>query len=215
MVELSQLPTAVDVTVYKYNYYDNQIWTLIKNELDWIDAGEDTMLVSVRDLIDLIESKYSLMLDKISALGTSFLHKDVNGVYFLYMMCYDMENLKYVKLTLSLKKKFNRLAEIEEQKVLKFDFKILTITVRLRDFFSREEVKVINNVLLREKMMLPNVPFIQQKMHPFMSKLEDLMDINMATDGDQTEGDLIGGLLDILDPKLENDNPLMMLVTDY
>lgn len=212
-MELSHLPTTVDTTLYRYNHYENQIWTLIRNELDWIDAGEDMMIVYVPQLIRLIEDKYQSMLNKIAALGTGFLHKDVNGIYFLYMMCHDMERLQYIKMTLSKHKKFNRMMTMDDQKVLKFDFKILTITLRLREFFSRKEVRLLNEVFEQEGILEPMVPYNQLKLVDFIITLENILSTLPEDKADHA--DLIAGLLDILDPKLESDNPLLMLVTDY
>lgn len=211
-MELSHLPTTVDVTVYRYNHYDNQIWTIIKNELDWIDAGEDSMIVYVPQLVNLIEDRYQLMLNKISALGQGFLHKDVNSIYFLYMMCHDMERLQYVKLTLSKKKKFDRMMTLDDQKVLKFDFKVLTLTFRLTDFFSMKEVRVLNKALTKEHILEEGVPFIQYRLSNLITKLDNMLTEDML---DSDAGDLIAGMLDILDPKLESDNPLTLLITDY
>lgn len=214
-MEISHLPTTVDVTLYRYNHYDNQIWTLVKNELDWIDAGEDMMIVYVPQLVQLIEERYQSMLNKIAALGGEFLHKDVNSIYFLYMMCHDMERLQYVKMTLSKKKKFNRMMTLDDQKVLKFDFKVLTVTFRLAEFFSKQEIRLLNVVLERENILQKNVPFSQFKLVDLVNKLDQILTDNLTEEGGSDEGDLIAGILDILDPKLERDNPLVMLVTDY
>lgn len=212
-MELSHLPTTVDVTLHRYNHYENQIWTLIRNELDWIDAGEDMMIVYVPQLVQLIEDKYQSMLNKIAALGTGFLHKDVNGIYFLYMMCHDMERLQYIKLTLSKQKKFDRMMLMDDQKVLKFDFKVLTVTFRLREFFSRKEVRTLNKILESHQLLEEGVPYTQFKLTDFTNKIDHIL--SDAIDKDEDAGDLLAGILDILDPKLENDNPILMLVTDY
>jgi hypothetical protein len=213
-MEISHLPTTVDTTLYKYNHYDNQIWTIIKNELDWIDAGEDAMIVYVPQLVNLIEDRYQLMLNKIAALGSGFLHKDVNSIYFLYMMCMDMERLQYVKLTLSKQKKFNRMMTMDDEKVLKFDFKILTITFRLSDFFSIEEIRTLNKALIDAKILEEGVPYASHRLGNLLNKLDDMLS-DMLTDDSTGTGDLLAGMLDILDPKLENDNPITLLVTDY
>jgi hypothetical protein len=210
-MEISHLPTTVDVTLYKYNHYDNMIWTLVRNELNWINVDQDMMIVYVPELIELIEDKFELMLNKIAALGGEFLHKDVNSIYFLYMMCSDMERLQYIKLTLSKKKSFNRMMTMDDSKVLKFDFKVLTVTLRLREFFSRKETQIINSVLEKSNLLEKGVPFAQYKLSHLLNRLDDILSDIIDSDA----GDLIAGLLDILDPKLENDNPLVLLVTDY
>ena len=211
MLELSHLPTSVDITLFRYNHLDNQLWTLIKNELDWIHVEEDMMIVSASQVVRLIEYKYQSMLNKINATGSEFLHKDVNSIYFIYMMCGEMDRIKYIKFTLSKQKKFSRMMVLDDERVLKFDFKILTITLRLREFYSMKETTILNKVLEKNQILETGTPFAQYKMGNLLNKLEDILsDVK-----DDDEGDLLAGLLDILDPKLERDNPLVLLVTDY
>ena len=211
MLELSHLPTSVDITLFRYNHLDNQLWTLIRNELDWIHIEEDMMIVSASQIVRLIEHKYQQMLNKINATGAEFLHKDVNSIYFIYMMCGEMDRIKYIKFTLSKQKKFNRMMVLDDEKVLKFDFKVLTVTLRLREFYSKKETNILNRVLESHGILQTGTPFTQYKMDKLLNKIDDiLLDVK-----DEDEGDLLTGLLDILDPKLERDNPLVLLVTDY
>lgn len=211
MLELSHLPTSVDITLFRYNHLDNQLWTLIRNELDWIHVEEDMMIVSASQVVRLIEHKYQSMLNKINATGSEFLHKDVNSIYFIYMMCGEMDRIKYIKFTLSKQKKFNRMMVLDDEKVLKFDFKVLTVTLRLREFYSKKETNILNRVLETHGILEAGTPFNQYRMDKLLNKIDDIL----LDTKDEDEGDLLTGLLDILDPKLERDNPLVMLVTDY
>ena len=43
--------TSVDVTLHKYNHFDNRLWVEIKNNLDYMEVNEDSVIVSASQII--------------------------------------------------------------------------------------------------------------------------------------------------------------------
>jgi hypothetical protein len=218
-MNISNLPTVVDVTLYRYNHLDNRLWVKIKNDLDYIEVDKDSVIVDIDQLKKLIEANYSSMINRVKSVGSDFLHKKVNSPYFIYMMLDDLTNLKYLKITKSYDKEFTRLLEIDGDKLLKFDFKILSMTIRLHDWFYTKELKVLNPILEELKILEDGVPYNRTK----LIDLLDILDIwvNKEIDKDIDEDieidpmPLVTELMDLIDPKIERDNPLVLLVTDY
>jgi hypothetical protein len=218
-MNISNLPTVVDVTLYRYNHLDNRLWVKIKNDLDYIEVDKDSVIVDIDQLKKLIEANYSSMINRVKSVGSDFLHKKVNSPYFIYMMLDDLTNLKYLKITKSYDKEFTRLLEIDGDKLLKFDFKILSMTIRLHDWFYTKELKVLNPILEELKILEDGVPYNRIK----LIDLLDILDIwvNKEIDKDIDEDieidpmPLVTELMDLIDPKIERDNPLVLLVTDY
>lgn len=211
-MEFSNLPTSIDITLFKYNYIDNQLWNRIYNELDYIQADDDSIIVSTELLIELLDKYYSPMLVKIGTVSSDFLHKEVNTIYFLIMILQQMENLLFIKFTRSYQKKFSRMIEVDGQKTLRFDFKILTITLRLADFFTGSELNILNKYLVKEEIMKDGIPFMSYKLSEFLEKIDQLIE---KIDEDLAAGDLLAGILDIIEHRLESDNPNVLVVTDY
>jgi hypothetical protein len=210
-MEFSNLPTSIGVTLYKYNHIDNQLWTRIYNELDYIQADKDTLVVHVDQIIALIQKHYQPLLKKIGAVGSEFVHKEVNSVYFITLMLEQMENLMYIKFTRSLQKKYSRMIEDDEQKMIRFDFKVLTATFRMSEFFSTNELHKINRYLIQHGILTENVPYTTIQLSKFLNTVELI--INKAED--DSVADLFAGILDIIEVKIDSDNPTLMLVTDY
>ena len=48
----------IDVILFKYNYYDNKIWTGVKNQIDYIDVDNQSILVSPKELKKYIENTF-------------------------------------------------------------------------------------------------------------------------------------------------------------
>lgn len=211
-MEFSNLPTSIDITLFKYNYIDNQLWNRIYNELDYIQVDDDSMIVSTEVLIELLNKYYSPMLVKIGTVSSDFLHKEVNTIYFLIMILQQMEKLLFIKFTRSYQKKFSRMIEVDGQKTLRFDFKILTITLRLADFFTGSELNILNKYLVKEEIMKDGIPFMSYRLSEFLDKIDQLIE---TIDEDLAAGDLLAGILDIIEHRLESDNPNVLVVTDY
>ena len=217
-MNISKLPTAVDVTLQRYNHMDNRLWTQLKNQLDYVEVDDRSIVVSIDQLRSFLEINYVSLVDKVKSSGAEFLHKKVNSPYFLYMMCIDMENLQLVKFTLDYDKKFTRLIENDGNKVLKFDFKILTMTLKLSDMFEKEDLAIINPVLEKLKILEEGVPYARLKMIDLLDTLDEWIASEIDRDLEEDEPDpipLITTIMDTIDAKSESDDPLTLLVTDY
>lgn len=217
-MNISNFPTVVDVTLYRYNHLDNRLWVQIKNDLDYIEVDEDAVIVDVNQLKKLLEVNYAPMINKIKSVGADFLHKKVNSPYFIYMMLGDLTNLKYIKITKSYDKEFTRLLEIEGNKLLKFDFKILSMTIRLHDWFYTRELKILNPILEELEILENGIPYTRTKLIELLDTLDIWLEKEIDKDLEEGVVDpipLVTELMDLIDPKTERDNPLVLLVTDY
>ena len=212
-MEFNGLPTSIDVKLYKYNYVDNKIWTQLKNYTDWIEVQDnpDSIIVHADEVAEILEVFYKRDLHKIAATGSEFLHRSVNSAYFLYKILEEMHKVEYIKFSLDLDKTYSRMVDTEDERLLRFDFKVLTITLRMHEFFTESELKILNEVLTANGIFESNKPYMQAR----LSELTVNVDTLANKVEDDKAGDLLAGLIDIIDPKIHNDNPLVLLVTDY
>jgi len=207
--DLSLLPTAIDITLYKYNYIDNKIFTQLNNQVDFIQVDPDSIIVSSDQLRIFLEENYQSDLNKFKSIGADIIHKEINSTFFLHKMCEEMENLKYVKITLNKKKDYNRTVELDGNKVLQFNFKIMTATMRLSDIFSDKDLLSANKALEKIGILKDGTPFVRIK----GKDLGSLIDSNME-DENKDFAPLLD-ILDILEHKMEQDDSLILLITDY
>tara|TARA_B110001469_G_scaffold86924_1_gene82367 strand:+ start:144 stop:548 length:405 start_codon:yes stop_codon:yes gene_type:complete len=134
------------------------------------------------------------------------------------MMCIDMPNLQLVKFNLSYDKKFTRLLENDGNKVLKFDFKVLAITIRLSDVFETEDLHLLNPVLESLKILEHDVPYARLQAIDLIDTLDAWVENEMEYDLEEGAPDavpLVTTLMDLIDMKTEGDNPIALIVTDY
>jgi|688.fasta_scaffold01753_3 hypothetical protein len=210
--DLSLMPTAVDVTLYKYNYIDNKLWAQLHNQADFIPVSEDSIMTSSSQLKVILETNYLSTINKIKTLGSEVVHKEINSVFFLYQMCLEMENLQYIKFNLNKDKTYSRMVEIEGKKMLQFSFKVITATLRLFDLYDEEELPHVNKILEELGILHPEKPYNRV----FATELSNKIDMYVESYGeDDHNAGIVLDILDILEPKMEIENSLILLITDY
>lgn len=210
--DLSLMPTAVDVALYKYNYIDNKLWTQIHNDTHFIPVGNDSVMVSTGQLKSVLETNYISTINRIKSVGSDVVYKEINSVFFLYQMCIEMENLQYVKFNLHKDKSYSRMVNVEDKKMLQFSFKVITATLRLFDLYTEDELPKVNKILEEIGVLMPNKPYNRV----FATDLSDRIDMYVESHSeDDHDAGIVLDILDILEPKLEVENSLILLITDY
>ena len=207
--DMSLLPTAVDVTLYKYNYVDNKIWTQLNNQVDFIKVSEDSIIVSTAQMIYFLEENYKNEINKFNSVGAEILHREIDTTFFLHEMCDEIENMQFIKITLNNKKDYTRLIEVEGNKILQFNFKILSATLRLTDVYVGEDLIRANRALAKLELLNDDTPYLRIR----AKELGSIIDTNM--DEEDEDMSVLLDILDILEHKMERDNSLILLITDY
>lgn len=216
IVELSSFPTSIDVTLHKYNYIDNKLWVQIKNQLDYIEVDDFSIIITKQQLHAILIENYSDEINKIKSTGSKFFHNQVNTIYFIWMMVEEMSNLQYIKLTLNSDKSYTRLLISEDgNKTIEFDFKLLSITIRLADIFELNEVTVINQMLNDLNLLQPDETYIRLRALDLINATDNYLSELDDEDELQESTATIADLLELFTYKIERDNPLTLLVTDY
>ena len=210
--EFSSMPTAIDVTLYKYNYIDNKLWAQIQNDIDFIELGNDSVMVSTSQLKFILDTYYQSSINKIKSVGSDFMHKEINTVFFLFQILLEMENLQYIKFTLNKDKKYTRIIETDGVKMIQFSFKLLTATLRLYDLYDEYELQLVNRILEELKILEKEIPYTRLN-------AKDLYDTILfyleEKDPEDAEAGMVTDILDILESKIEKEDPLLLLITDY
>jgi hypothetical protein len=213
LFDVSKLPTAIDVTLYKYNYIDNRIWTHIQNETDYVFSPiENSVIITVNQLKFILNKHYTELLNKIKTVGSDVFHKEVNSVYFLHQITTEMKNLQYIKFNLNNDKSYNRIIDVEGSKVLQFSFKILTATLKLFELYNTKELNDVNKILFEIGIFTKGKPYVRINAKELSDKIDEYLG---EDDEEDIESGILLDILDILEPKIEREDALILLITDY
>jgi hypothetical protein len=155
------IPYAIDITLYKHNYYDRLIISYLKKYAQYIPSGNtnESFIVNVKDFKRILSSRFNSELSSMKGLTEIEVSKNVNSVHFLARIIDNFQNLKYVKVTISSKRTFTRLVELTNNKsYINFDYKIITSIIDLTLCFSKKsEYKLINEVLKKIGLIKPDI----------------------------------------------------------
>lgn len=202
----------IDITLFKFNHYDNLIWTKCLNQVDYMRVDADSILVSPNQLKQLLDLNFKRDLLKIRAITFELIHRDANSLYFLDRILGDFSRLKWIKITLSKSRNFSRMVKINNDKQIKYSFKIVKATLRLNELFDWDQIQLINPVLKDLKLIDKNKPYAALNVGTILNKLETALNYETVSD-DQAE--IIGLIIDTLSFKIETDNADILLVTDW
>jgi hypothetical protein len=208
------IPTHISFTLYKFDYIDSIIisrvlkecknWNTINNNLYTIkvDSFKSAVLGNKR-LKTEIEKTEIHGLKPIPGLKP-------NSISFLWSIIKRLTNVDWLTFNISYDKKFTRLVKIENREVQNFYFKIDEGVFDLTKVFERESLDIINRKIIQFGIMpnkyLDRSPYFYMKTSLFFEILGHLeMDESLNT----------FYLLDQIDPKLEEDDPILLVITDY
>jgi hypothetical protein len=146
------------------------------------------------------------------SIGSDFIHKEINTVFFLYQILIEMENLQYIKFTLNKDKKYSRIIENDGVRMIQFSFKLLTATLRLYDLYDEFELPLVNKIL-------EELEILEDGSHYSRLSAKDLYNTILfyleEKDPEDVEAGIVTDILDILESKIEKEDPLLLLITDY
>ena len=204
----------IDITLYKFNHYDNLIWTKCINQLDYTQYNEDSIVVTPYQLKTLLHLNFKRELLKIRAISYELIHKDAHSLYFLDTILKDFDKLKWIKLTLSKTRNFSRTVNIgsSTDKQIKYSFKIVKATLRLNQLMSQEDLESINPILSQLKLIGKKKPYNMLPANSILTALDMALNTYDISDN---QAESLARILDSLSFKMEVDNPDILLVTDW
>ena len=204
-------PTVIDITLYKNNYYDNLLVNRVKKEIDYGDIPDlkDCYIVPAVDFQKVFYKSISSEIEKVNSLPNSDLQKNATSIYFLDKILSSLSKLKYIKINVSNEASYSRINKSEKVPTIFFNYKITASTIDLTELFSNDDLLKINNILIESEVakwdeFVGYNHIIEIKTYDFITMLKE------------NESDpIIQSLYDMIDPKTEQDDPLLFIITDF
>jgi len=207
------IPTHIEFTLYKFDYIDSIIISRVLKECK--NYNEDSTLYTVK--VDSFRNAVK---------GSKKLHREIqkvlinglspspdnkpNTIHFLWFIMDRLINLEWFTFKISYDKKYTRMIKVENREIMSFYFKINEGLFDLTKIFDRKDLDIINKKII-EFGIMPN-KYLERSPYFYMkaSLLFDLLG-QLEIDGTINTFDL----LDQIDPKLEEDDPVLTVKTDY
>jgi hypothetical protein len=204
-------PTVIDITLYKNNYYDNLLVNRVKKEIDYGDIPDfkDCYIVPASDFQKVFYKSFSSEIEKVNSLPSSDLQKNATSIYFLDKILSSFNKLKYIKINVSNEASYSRINKSERIPTIFFNYKITASTIDFTELFSNEDLATINNILIESGVakwdeFVGYNHIMEIKTYDFITMLKD----------NESEP-IVQNLYNIIDPKTEQDDPLLFIITDF
>jgi len=208
------IPTHISFTLYKFDYIDSIIISRVLKECkNWNTTNENIYTVKAESFKSAIIGSKRLRteIQKTEVHGLSPTPGlKPNSISFLWAILERLPNLDWLTFDISYDKKFTRLIKIENREVQSFYFRIDEGIFDLTRVFDRESLDTINRKMIQFGVMpnkyLERLPYFYMKASLLFEALGQLeMEESLNT----------FELLDQIDPKLEEDDPILLVITDY
>jgi len=207
------IPTHIEFTLYKFDYIDSIIISRVLKECKHYSEDSTVYTVTVDEFKNAVKGNKKLHREiqkvLINGLSPSPDNKP-NTIHFLWSIMDRLINLEWFTFKISYDKKYTRMIKVENREIMSFYFKINEGLFDLTKIFDRKDLDIINKKII-EFGIMPN-KYLERSPYFYMkaSLLFDLLG-QLEIDGTINTFDL----LDQIDPKLEEDDPVLTVKTDY
>lgn len=205
-----QIPTHISFTLYKNDHIDSIIITRVLNECENLseEVGVYTFDINAFKQAILTSTRLKTEVDKMKLVGK---REKFNSINFLWTIFESLINIEHVSFKISADKEYTRIVNFNGQELVNFQYKILEGKLDLSKLLTIDELDGLNVSLIESEILSNNHLDRQSFFYIETVKFLDLI-TNFDINFNITTVDTI---LDAIDPKLEEDNPLLLIITDY
>ena len=209
-----EIPTHIVFTLYKNDYIDNLIISKVKKECKNKSDNPSEFNVPVEQFERAIKTSAFLRAELQKTLDQEILPNPnfkPNSIFFLQSIIARLSNLERITFKISNDKIFSRLVKVDNgREIVSFHFNIIEGIFDLTQILSREQLDTFNkrfmDVGVMENKYLQRISYFYIKASTLFDILADIAETQMLDAFD---------IITSIDPKIEEDYPVLLIKTDY
>jgi hypothetical protein len=209
--ELS-IPTHISCSLYENDEIDNILISVLKDcKNHAFEKTENTYTVKVDSLLKVFKKNKDIkeILTTIDNTISTAEFKP-NSVYFLINILGKLKNLKLITFIKKNDINYSKVIKTDIRTVSFFNFSIIEGIFDLTKIFDRKNLDNFNRNLIAMNILpskyMDRIPYFYMKTDVLLQIIQTMID----------SGSLVNlNLLDYIDVKLEKDDPLLLVKTDY
>jgi|TARA_B110000285_G_scaffold42897_1_gene47631 hypothetical protein len=209
-----EIPTHIAFTLYKNDYIDNLIISKVKKECRNESDKKNEFIISLDEFQYAIQKSAFLRAELKKTLDQDMLPNPnfkPNSIFFLQSIINRLPNLSMITFKISDEKVFSRLIKAEGgRQIVSFHFNIIEGTFDLTKILSREQLDTFNKRFMDVGIMKNKY---LERVSYFYIKATVLFDILSEMDEAQVLDAF--DIITSVDPKIEEDDPILLVKTDY
>jgi len=209
-----EIPTHISFTLYKNDYIDGLIISRVKHECKNESNNKNEFTLSLERFNGAIRTSSFLKAELTKTMNQDLLPNPnfkPNSIFFLQSIINRLPNLQKITFKISNDKIFSRLVKVEgNREIVSFHFNIIEGTLDLTQLLTREQLDTFNKRFMEVGIMKNT--YLQRSPY-FYIKATLLFDI--LSDLDQAQILEAFEIISAVDPKIEEDDPILLVKTDY
>lgn len=213
------IPTKIEITLYRYNYIDNLVVSALQKGILLERENKDRFSVSKAEFRKSIKRSRPLLkeLKKFSNIDPNFVSpSEVNSMFFIRNILNTYNNLNEIVINVSRDKEYTRLIETDDRTIVGFMHRYLECSIDLTEILSRDELHLFNELF--EKMDYIKESKLEEK-HYFYVDTADFIERLMALE--EIDKEIIDRysivyttFFDLIESKVEQDKANLLIITD-
>jgi len=211
-------PLVIEMPLYTKNHVDSYLLQDLIDNCNGIKDpnNKNDFYVSVAEIMKLLRNKkYSNLIDSFSKTKDMDLIANGNSVYFIHNLIKYYHNLTLLKIKPMKSESAIRITD--DVDVFSYMFRISYGILDFSKYLSPSRLKMLNMIFL-ERGFLSN-KYLLRKSY-FNVPSDQLLNIFSVYDPDTPKkmdflNEVSEVLFEIIDPKIEQDNPSILVKTDY
>lgn len=214
----NEIPTKVEITLYKYNYIDSLILTNLRKEADlrFGKKYESKFEVQADDLRKALLKNGILKKQYNKFKEMSFASpQEVNTVYFLNAMLSNYPMLDTFIIIVNTDKQYSRLVEADDRKIISFEHKVIEGKIDVTKGRSIEEIRLFNEVLVKLGILKGKKNFVEITAGNLVNELVKFEENEDEEGIDGKYAPVFNSFFSWIEEKLEEDNSSLVIVTDF
>jgi hypothetical protein len=209
-----EIPTHIAFTLYKNDYIDNLIISRVKKECRNESVNTSEFTVSLDKFERAIKTSSFLRAELQKTIDRDLTPDPdfkPNSIFFLQSILTRLSNLERITFKISNDKVFSRLVKLESGRdIVSFHFNIVEGIFDLTQILDRSQLDTFNKKFI-EIGILSN-KYLDRSSY-FYIKATLLFDILIEMEESQTIDAF--DIITAIDPKIEEDDPILLVKTDY
>jgi len=209
-----EIPTHIAFTLYKNDYVDNLIISKVKKECKNKSKNKNEYIISLEEFQNAIKTSTFLRAELKKTIDQDLLPNPnfkPNSIFFLQSIINRLPNLENITFKISDEKIFSRLVKVDGgREIVSFHFNIIEGTFDLTQILDRVQLDTFNKRFMDVGIMKNK--YLERTSY-FYIKATTLFDILSEMDEAQVLDAF--DIITSVDPKIEEDDPILLVKTDY
>ena len=209
-----EMPTHISFTLYSNDYIDGLIISRVKHECKNESNNKNEFTLSLERFLGAIRTSAFLRAELSKTLNQELLPNPnfkPNSIFFLQSIINRLPNLTKITFKISNDKIFSRLVKVDgNREIVSFHFNIIEGTFDLTKLLDREQLDNFNKRFMDVGIMKNK--YLERSAY-FYIKATVLFDI--LADLDEAQILEAFDVITAVDPKIEEDDPILLVKTDY